>query len=63
MVAVQVEMGVAMKMTKERLAGAIKVGFAQGRVPEPVVLDFIEHKFDRPRDAEADLRRRRRRGR
>ena len=32
LVAVQVEMGVAMEMTKERLAGAIKVGFAQGRV-------------------------------
>ena len=31
--------------------------------PEPVVLDFIEHKFDRPRDAESELRRRMRRGR
>ena len=30
--AVHVEMGIAMKMTKERLAGAIKVGFAQWRV-------------------------------
>ena len=30
--AVQAEIGVAMKMTKERLAGAIKVGFAQWRV-------------------------------
>ena len=30
--AVQVEIGVAMEMTKERLAGAIKVGFAQWRV-------------------------------
>ena len=32
LVAVKVEMGVAMEMTKERLAEAIKVGFAQGRV-------------------------------
>ena len=32
LVAVQVEMGEAMEMTKERLAGAIKVGFAQWRV-------------------------------
>ena len=31
--------------------------------PEPVVLDFIEHKFDQPRDAESELRRRRRQGR
>ena len=31
--------------------------------PEPIVLDVIEHKFDQPRDAESDLRRRRRRGR
>lgn len=30
--AVQVEMGMAMKMTKDRLAGAIKVGFSQWRV-------------------------------
>ena len=30
---------------------------------EPVVLDAIEHKFDSPRDAESDLRRRNRRGR
>ena len=37
---VQVEMGVAMKMTKERLAGAIKVGFAQGRV------DYTETVYD-----------------
>ena len=59
LVAVQVEMGVAMEMSKEQLAGAIKAGFAQWRVPE--VLDVIEHKFDRPRDAEADLRRRKRR--
>ena len=29
---VHVEMGEAMEMTKERLAGAIKVGFAQWRV-------------------------------
>lgn len=62
LVAVQVEMGVAMEMSKERLAGAIKVGFAQGRVPEPVLVDVIEHKFDQPRDAESDLRRRGRRG-
>ena len=38
--AVQVEMGVAMEMTKERLAGAIKVGFAQGRV------DYTETVYD-----------------
>lgn len=43
-------------MSKERLAGAIRVGFAQGRVPEPVTLDVIEHKFDMPRDAESELR-------
>ena len=83
-------MGVAMGMSKERLAGAIRVGFAPGILavikgraagaeaylacmkdgeespedsqPEPVVLDFIEHKFDQPRDAESELRRRRRRG-
>ena len=30
--AVHAEMGMAKKMTKERLAGAIKVGFAQWRV-------------------------------
>ena len=29
--------------------------------PEPIVLDVIEHKFDQPRDAESDLRRRKRR--
>ena len=40
LVAVQVEIGVAMKMTKERLAGAIKVGFAQGRV------DYTETVYD-----------------
>ena len=40
LVAVQVEMGEAMKMTKERLAGAIKVGFAQWRV------DYTETVFD-----------------
>ena len=33
-------MGVAMEMTKERLAGAIKVGFAQGRV------DYTETVYD-----------------
>ena len=37
---VQVEMGVAMEMTKERLAGAIKVGFAQWRV------DYTETVYD-----------------
>ena len=31
--------------------------------PEPEVRDVIEHKFDLPRDAESDFRRRRRRGR
>ena len=31
--------------------------------PEPVVIDVIEHKFDKPRDAESDVRRRKRRGR
>lgn len=31
--------------------------------PEPVALDVVEHKFDQPRDAESDIRRRRRRGR
>ena len=31
--------------------------------PEPEVLDVIEHKFDQPRDAESDIRRRGRRGR
>ena len=36
----QVEMGVAMEMTKERLAGAIKVGFAQGRI------DYAETVYD-----------------
>ena len=40
LVAVQVEMDVAMEMTKERLAGAIKVGFAQGRV------DYTETVYD-----------------
>ena len=40
LVAVQVEMGVAMEMTKERLAGAIKVGFAQWRV------DYTETVYD-----------------
>lgn len=40
LVVVQVEMGVAMEMTKERLAGAIKVGFAQGRV------DYTETVYD-----------------
>ena len=39
-VAVHAEMGMAMKMTKERLAGAIKVGFAQGRV------DYTETVYD-----------------
>lgn len=38
--AVQAEMGVAMKMTKERLAGAVKVGFAQWRV------DYTETVYD-----------------
>lgn len=33
-------MGIAMKMTKEQLAGAIKVGFAQGRV------DYTETVYD-----------------
>lgn len=32
-------------------------------MPEPVILDVIEHKFDLPRDAESDIRRRRRWGR
>ena len=36
----QAEMGVAMKMTKERLAAAIKVGFAQWRV------DYTETVYD-----------------
>ena len=40
LVAVQVEMGVAMEMTKEQLAGAIKVGFAQWRV------DYTETVYD-----------------
>ena len=31
--------------------------------PEPVIIDVIEHKFDLPRDAESELRQRRRRGR
>ena len=30
---------------------------------EPVVIDVIEHKFDKPRDVESDIRRRMRRGR
>ena len=30
---------------------------------EPEALDVIEHKFDQPRDAESDRRRRKRRGR
>ena len=30
---------------------------------EPEVVDVIEHKFDQPRDAESNLRRRGRRGR
>ena len=30
--------------------------------PEPVIIDVIEHKFDLPRDAESELRQRRRRG-
>ena len=30
-------------------------------LPEPPVVDVIEHKFDRPRDAESDIRRRNRR--
>ena len=30
-------------------------------LPEPPVVDVIEHKFDRPRDAESDIRRRKRR--
>ena len=29
--------------------------------PEPVIIDVIEHKFDQPRDAESDVRRRNRR--
>ena len=43
LVAVQVEMGVAMEMSKQRLVGAIKVGFAQGRVDytETVCDDLI----------------------
>ena len=36
----QVEMDEAMKMSKERLAGAIKVGFAKGRV------DYTETVYD-----------------
>ena len=43
-----------MKDSKER---------SEDPMPEPVVLDVIEHKFDQPRDAESELRRRRRRGR
>ena len=35
----------------------------ENQQPEPVVLDVIEHKFDKLRDAESDLRRRKRRGR
>ena len=42
-----------MKDSKER---------SEDPMPEPVVLDVIEHKFDQPRDAESELRRRRRRG-
>ena len=40
LVTVQVEMGEAMKMSKERLAGAIKVGFAKWRV------DYTETVYD-----------------
>ena len=36
---------------------------SEGPTPEPEALDVIEHKFDSPRDAESELRRRRRRGR
>ena len=36
---------------------------SEDSLTEPVVVDVIEHKFDRSRDAESDLRRRRRRGR
>ena len=36
---------------------------SEDSLTEPVVVDVTEHKFDRPRDAESDLRRRRRRGR
>ena len=32
-------------------------------LPEPEVVDVIEHKFDKLRDAESELSRRRRRGR
>ena len=43
-----------MKDSKER---------SEDPMPELVVLDVIEHKFDQPRDAESELRRRRRWGR
>ena len=36
---------------------------AEDLLPEPEVVDVIEHKFDLSRDAESDLRRRGRRGR
>ena len=36
---------------------------SEDSLPEPVILDVIEHKFDLPRDAESEFRRRRRRGR
>ena len=34
---------------------------SEGPTPEPEALDVVEHKFDSPRDAESDLRRRKRR--
>ena len=57
----QVEMGVAMKMTKERLAGAIKVGFAQWRVnyTETVFDDLIRLETDG--ESQSDRRRKCRR--
>ena len=36
---------------------------AEDSLPEPVIIDVIEHKFDLSRDAESDLRRPGRRGR
>ena len=36
---------------------------AEDSLPAPEALDVIEHKFDTPRDAESDVRRRGRRGR
>ena len=49
----------------EAYLACMKIGEEQSEdsPTEPVVLDVIEHKFDQPRDAESDFRRRRRRGR